>query len=91
MDAGIARPAHRPALDGHGDADGRQRTATGRTALTRLGLKIIYTSGYSLDLTDPHFAAGREVRFLEKHYRSSQLLRLIRECLANHHSVAQAA
>ena len=54
-------------------------------------MKIIYTSGYSLDLTDPHFAGGREIHFLEKPYRSSQLLRLIRDCLADPPAITQAA
>ena len=57
----------------------------------RPGLKIIYTSGYSLDLTDPHFADGREIFFLEKPYRSAQLLALVRECLQAEPMAAQAA
>jgi signal transduction histidine kinase len=52
-----------------------------RLSLKRPGLKIIYTSGYSLDLTDPHFAAEQTFRFLEKPFRSAQLLDLMKECL----------
>ncbi len=62
-----------------------------RLTLARPGLRIIYTSGYSLDLTDPHFAGGREIHFLEKPYRSSQMLALICKCLADAPAVAQAA
>ncbi len=62
-----------------------------RLSTAQPDLKIIYTSGYSLDLTDPHFAGGREIYFLEKPYRSAQLLALLRECLEAKGPVAQAA
>jgi CheY-like chemotaxis protein len=52
-----------------------------RLSRLRPNLKIIYTSGYSLDLTDPHFAGGGKIYFLEKPYRSAQLLALVRDCL----------
>jgi two-component system cell cycle sensor histidine kinase/response regulator CckA len=62
-----------------------------RLSKSRPGLKIIYTSGYSLDLTDPHFAGGRDIYFLEKPYRSAQLLAEVRDCLAGKPVTAQAA
>jgi PAS domain S-box-containing protein len=44
-------------------------------------LKVIYTSGYSLDFSDPEFA-GVETRFLlQKPYGNADLLRTVRECL----------
>ena len=52
-----------------------------RLSSVRPGLKIVYTSGYSLDLTDPHFAGGKGLHFLEKPYRSTQLLDAVRDCL----------
>ena len=57
----------------------------------RPGLKIIYSSGYSLDLTDPHFAGRQDIHFLEKPYRSAQMLAMVRERLATGREVAQAA
>ena len=62
-----------------------------RLLVARPDLKIIYTSGYSLDLTDPHFAGGREIHFLEKPYRSARLLSLVRDCLEAEPAAAQAA
>ena len=62
-----------------------------RLTVSRQGLKIIYTSGYSLDLTDPHFAGGREINFLEKPYRSARLLELVRRCLQTTPAWSQAA
>ncbi len=62
-----------------------------RLSTAQPDLKIIYTSGYSLDLTDPYFAGGREIYFLEKPYRSAQLLALLHECLKTKGLVAQAA
>jgi two-component system cell cycle sensor histidine kinase/response regulator CckA len=62
-----------------------------RLSIVRPGLKIIYTSGYSLDLTDPHFADGREIYFLEKPYRSAQLLALVRDCLEDKPPMSQSA
>jgi signal transduction histidine kinase len=52
-----------------------------RLSAYRPGLKIIYTSGYSLDLTDPQFASGQPFHFLEKPFRSAQLLDLLQDCL----------
>ena len=62
-----------------------------RLLAARPGLKIIYTSGYSLDLTDPHFAGGREIHFLEKPYRSAQMLALVHDCLEARPTAAQGA
>ncbi len=62
-----------------------------RLTAARPGLKIIYTSGYSLDLTDPHFADGREIHFLEKPYRSARLLELVRARLGAEPTLSQVA
>lgn len=62
-----------------------------RLSLVRPSLKIIYTSGYRLDLTDPHFAGGQNIYFLEKPYRSSQLLATVRDRLEDRPMMSQAA
>ena len=67
------------------------RQLAGQLSLARPGLKIIYTSGYSLDLTDPHFAGGHGIYFLEKPYRSAQMLVTVRDCLDNRSTIIQAA
>lgn len=44
-------------------------------------LKVIVSSGYSLDLTQPDGKSDSSIRFLPKPYQSAALTRLLRECL----------
>lgn len=44
-------------------------------------LKVIYSSGYSLDVVSPDFAIRDGVNFLQKPYDPETLARLVRDCL----------
>ncbi len=52
---------------------------------------VRHTSGYSLDLADPRFAGGHGIYFLEKPYRSAQMLVNVRDCLDDRLATIQAA
>jgi PAS domain S-box-containing protein len=45
------------------------------------GLKVIYTSGYSIELLDRHFGARPDVNFLPKPYHPLKLAEAVRTCL----------
>lgn len=45
------------------------------------GLKVIYTSGYSIELLDRHFGARSDVNFLPKPYHPLKLAEAVRTCL----------
>ena len=47
----------------------------------RADLKIIYTSGYSLEIAGPDFVLEEGVDFLQKPYQPDTLARVVRECL----------
>ena len=47
----------------------------------RADLKIIYTSGYSLEVAGPDFVLEDGVDFLQKPYQPDTLARVVRECL----------
>jgi PAS domain S-box-containing protein len=49
----------------------------------RPNLKIIYSSGYSLDAVTPDFAAREGTVFLQKPYDPDTLAQTVRECLNN--------
>ena len=44
-------------------------------------LKVIYTSGYSIELLDRHFGSRPEVNFLPKPYHPLKLAEAVRTCL----------
>jgi hypothetical protein len=44
-------------------------------------LKVIYTSGYSIELLDRHFGARPDVNFLPKPYHPLKLAEAVRTCL----------
>ena len=44
-------------------------------------LKVIYTSGYSLDVVDPGFTAQHGQTFLQKPFHPHALARAVRDCL----------
>ena len=44
-------------------------------------LKIVFTSGYSLELLDEHLRSRSEFNFLPKPYAPAKLKELIRACL----------
>ncbi|MDB6038198.1 MAG: multi-sensor hybrid histidine kinase [Verrucomicrobiales bacterium] len=44
-------------------------------------LKVIYTSGYSIELLDTHFQSRTRVNFLPKPYHPLKLAEAVRECL----------
>ena len=46
-------------------------------------LKVIYTSGYSLELLDHHFRCSTEFNFLPKPYPPYKLAEIVRNCLDN--------
>ena len=46
-------------------------------------LKVIYTSGYSLELLDHHFRCNTEFNFLPKPYPPVKLAEIVRNCLDN--------
>jgi PAS domain S-box-containing protein len=59
---------------------------TGRELSQRLredrpGLRVIFSSGYSADLSEADFAAGDGSAFLQKPYRPAELARLVRTVL----------
>jgi two-component system, cell cycle sensor histidine kinase and response regulator CckA len=45
------------------------------------GLKVIYTSGYSIELLDRHFGSRPDVNFLPKPYHPLKLAEAVRSCL----------
>jgi signal transduction histidine kinase/ActR/RegA family two-component response regulator len=47
----------------------------------RADLKIIYTSGYSLEIAGPDFVLEDGVEFLQKPYQPATLAKVVRECL----------
>jgi PAS domain S-box-containing protein len=47
----------------------------------RPGLKVVYTSGYSLDVVSPGFVFQRGQTFLQKPYHPETLAQTVRECL----------
>ena len=49
----------------------------------RPDLKVIYTSGYSLDVVNPDFAEQHGSTFLQKPYDPETLARAVRDCLNN--------
>lgn len=54
-----------------------------RLYATKPNLKIIVTSGYSMDGLDPDFLRERRATFLEKPYTHVTLAKAVRECLDN--------
>ncbi len=52
-----------------------------RVLADRPDLKVIYSSGYSLDVVSPNFAIRDGLTFLQKPYDPETLARLVRECL----------
>ena len=48
-------------------------------------LKVIYTSGYSLDSTATSFRLREVKSFLQKPYHPQKLIKLVRECLDETH------
>jgi DNA-binding NtrC family response regulator len=59
---------------------------SGRDLATRLrtlqpGLPVIYTSGYSPELSDPAVVVEKQSFFLAKPYKPAEMLALVRRCL----------
>jgi CheY-like chemotaxis protein len=52
-----------------------------RLLAERPDLKIIYTSGYSLDVVNPEFVIKDGLRFLQKPYDPETLAQVVRDCL----------
>jgi two-component system cell cycle sensor histidine kinase/response regulator CckA len=52
-----------------------------RMTQDKSGLKVIYTSGYSLELLDRHFGSRSDVNFLPKPYHPLKLAEAVRTCL----------
>jgi hypothetical protein len=44
-------------------------------------LKVIYTSGYSIELLDRHFGSRSDINFLPKPYHPLKLAEAVRICL----------
>ena len=44
-------------------------------------VKVIYSSGYSLDVVNPDFVMNEGTHFLQKPYNPETLARAVRECL----------
>ena len=47
-------------------------------------LKVIFTSGYSVDLAGKEFVPSKGCHFLPKPYQPEILLKAVRDCLDNH-------
>jgi two-component system cell cycle sensor histidine kinase/response regulator CckA len=47
----------------------------------RADLKVIYTSGYSIEMMDPQLASRKDVTFLTKPYHPLKLAQTVRTCL----------
>ena len=47
----------------------------------KAGLKVIYTSGYSLDVVSPGFTLKEGLNFLQKPYQPDTLAQMVRDCL----------
>jgi len=45
------------------------------------GLKVIYTSGYSMDSEGTTFRARDSSKFIQKPYQSQKLAQVVRDCL----------
>lgn len=52
-----------------------------RLTRDRHDLKVIYTSGYSIELLDRHFGSRSDVNFLPKPYHPLKLAEAVRSCL----------
>ena len=52
-----------------------------RILAERPGLPVIYTSGFSLELTAPSFRESDRMTFLPKPYLTQQLIDAVRRCL----------
>ena len=57
------------------------RELAGRFLAANPRVKILYSSGYSLDLSDVHAVGPENIIFLPKPYDIAQLTQMIRECL----------
>ena len=49
--------------------------------LEKADLKVLYTSGYSLDLSGPGLATSKNFIFLQKPYHPEVLAQAVRNCL----------
>ena len=47
----------------------------------RPGLKVVYTSGYSIDLVGPGLATKKDFVFIPKPYHPDALAQTVRNCL----------
>ena len=64
-----------------GEWSGRELAAHFR--LERPALKVLFTSGYSVDTFDAAVTSGEEIHFVQKPYRPEQLLSAVRALLAD--------
>lgn len=62
-----------------GDLSGRELAE--RVVAEKPDVKVIYTSGYSLDVVGPDFAIKDGFTFLQKPYHSETLAQTVRDCL----------
>jgi len=53
----------------------------GKLQAERPGLKVIYTSGYSVDLLTRDGEFGKGIHFLPKPYQPHVLAKTVRDCL----------
>jgi CheY-like chemotaxis protein len=54
-----------------------------RALQDKKGLKVLYTSGYSLEVVDPGFTDDAGCRFLQKPYHPETLAQAVRDCLSD--------
>jgi PAS domain S-box-containing protein len=57
------------------------RELADRLVAEKPDLKLIYSSGYSLDVVSPDFTSRERVRFLQKPYDPETLAQMVRDCL----------
>ena len=62
-----------------GSLNGRQLAE--RLLQDQSGLKVVYTSGYSMELVGPNLATGKDFFFLQKPYHPDLLAQTVRNCL----------
>jgi len=62
-----------------GSLNGRELAE--KLLLEKPGLKVLYTSGYSMDLVGPGLATSKNFIFLQKPYHPEVLAQTVRNCL----------
>ena len=63
------------------EMDGKQLAE--KLCADKPALKVLYTSGYNVELIEPDFRLRRGLRFLQKPYQPEKLVQAVRNCLDN--------